>query len=98
MNQGRHGIKVLGLSLLAALGLMAVSAAGAQASGEFTILGHSFTNHPLGSESVEGEFAQGELLVPGLNITFNCTGGLIFGTALLGGVAHVTVLYNGCRY
>ena len=32
MSQGRHGIKVLGLSLIAALGLMAF-AASAQATG-----------------------------------------------------------------
>ncbi len=98
MSQGRHGIKVLGLSLLAALGLMAF-AASAQASGEFLVevggVKKTFTEHGISSESVTGTIAEGELLVPGL-LTINCTGGTFTGTLLLGGTVHANLLYSGC--
>ena len=76
MSQGRHGIKVLGLSLLAALGLMAF-AASAQATGEFTIntgvggTHKTFTEHGLASETVSGTIANGKLLVPGCPSPFH---------------------------
>jgi hypothetical protein len=99
MRQGRHGIKVLGLSLIAALGLMAF-AASAQA-GEYTIneggVHKTFTEHGIASESVEGTVAHGTLLVPGLGLTILCTGGTFSGTVLLGGTAHASILFSGCE-
>lgn len=110
MSQGRHGIKVLGLLLIAALGLMAFTAAAAQA-GEFKIgektvenekkekeqvLDKTFTAAGLSSESVSGTVGAGKLLVPGLKLTFLCTGGTASGTVLLGGTVHATILFSGC--
>lgn len=106
MSQGRHGIKVLGLSLIAALGLMAFTAAAAQA-GEFSLTNGTpettgtFTAKGVASESIEGSVALGELLVPGLGISFHCTGGNITGTVLLKdasskAIAHANILYTGC--
>jgi hypothetical protein len=40
MNYGKQGLKVLGVSLLAAFGLMALGASGAAASGAFLIEGY----------------------------------------------------------
>jgi hypothetical protein len=94
MRQGRHGTKVLGLLLIAALALMAFTAAAAQA-GEFRVEGKTFATHKLASETVSGNVAEGELLVPGL-LTVNCTGGTFTGTAFAGGNASATILYSGC--
>lgn len=96
MSQGRHGIKVLGLSLIAALGLMAFMAAAAQA-GEFKVEGSTFTSKAISSESVSGSVGAGKLLVPGLALTFKCTGGTASGTVLLGGTVHATILFSGCE-
>ncbi len=100
MSQGRHGIKVLGLSLLAALGLMAF-AASAQATGEFLIeeggVKKTFTEHKIAEESVSGTVGEGLLLVPGLPLTIKCTGGTFSGTVLLGGTAHASILFSGCE-
>jgi hypothetical protein len=101
MKQGRHGIKVLGLSLIAALGLMAFMASAAQA-GEFKVTNGSpettgtFTAKGIASETVSGTVAEGKLLVPGLPLTIKCTGGNASGTVLLGGVVHATILFTGC--
>jgi len=101
MSQGRHGIKILGLSLLAALGLMAF-AASAQA-GEWLIntgvggTHKTFTEHGIASETVLGTVAAGKLLVPSLSLTVLCTGGTFTGTILLGGTAHASVLFSGCE-
>jgi hypothetical protein len=91
----KHGIKILGLSLLAAVSMMAVTVAAAQA-GEYRVEGHTFTVHGIASESVEGTIGHGILLVPGLSLEILCTGGTFSGTVLLGGVAHAQALYNGC--
>ncbi len=96
MSQGRRGIKVLGLSLLAALGLMAFTAAAAQA-GEFKLEGSTFTEKGLASETVQGTIAEGEFLLPGISTTLRCTGGTLSGTVLLGGVVHASALFSGCE-
>jgi hypothetical protein len=96
MNQGRHGIKLLGLSLIAALGLVAFTAAAAQA-GEYKIEGKNLTEKGIASESVSGTIAKGSLLVPGLFFTITCTSGAFSGTILLGGVAHASILFSGCE-
>src|SRR6185295_527775 len=100
MNQRRHGIKVLSLSLLVALGLMAF-AASAQATGEFLVEGtpgsvKTFTQHGIASESIAGTLGEGSLLVPALALTIKCTGGTSSGTVLLGGTAHASALFSGC--
>src|SRR6185295_7174201 len=94
-NQKRHSIKVLVLSLLAALGLMAF-AASAQA-GEYKIEGKTATEKGTASESVSGTIAAGKLLFPGLSTTLTCTGGAFSGTILLGGIVHASTLFSGCE-
>ncbi len=77
MNQRRHGLKVLGVSLIAALGLMAFGAAGAQASGEWRIGGKTMSELGLTEETVTGKAEAGVkeiLLVKTLNIQKSCTG------------------------
>jgi hypothetical protein len=99
----KHGIKILGLSLLAVVSMMAVTAAAAQA-GEFRVggpegttdTGKTFTVHGIASESVEGTIGHGILLVPVIGLEILCTGGTFSATVLLGGVVHATALYNGC--
>lgn len=97
MSQGGRGIEILFLSLLAALGLLAFTAAAAQA-GEFKLENNNtFTSKGIASETFEGTIAEGELLLPTIAVTLRCIGGTFSGTALLGGVAHVTALFSGCE-
>lgn len=95
MSQMRR-IRKFGLVLLAAASLAAVGTATAQA-GEFTLNGGSFTSKGLASESIAGTLGEGKLLVPEIGITFKCTGATFNGTVLLGGTAHVGVLFSGCE-
>lgn len=74
----RREIKIVGLALLAALSLMAVTAAGAQAEGEFRVEGKVLK---------EGEVAEGEgtggaskLSVPALKLTIECGSTLLKAT------------------
>lgn len=64
----QYSLKVLGLSVLAALGLMAFAAVGAQA-GEVLVLGKQATVGQEISGSQEGE---GKLLVPALKLEIRC--------------------------
>ncbi len=96
MRQGRNGIKVLGLMLIAALAVMAFTAAAAQA-GEYKINGSTLTTLGLASESVEGTVAEGELLVPGLSLNINCKKGTFTGTIKKGGGASAKILYSECE-
>jgi hypothetical protein len=66
----RRNIKLLGLALLAALSLMAVTAVGAQAEGEFRIEGKALAE---GEEAeLEGTGGASKLSVPGLKLTIEC--------------------------
>ena len=72
----RQGIKLLGLALLAALSMMAVTAVGAQAEGEFRVEGKALAE---GEEAeLEGTGGESTLSVPGLGLKFNCTITLLF--------------------
>ncbi|HEV7399052.1 MAG TPA: hypothetical protein VGN84_02160 [Solirubrobacterales bacterium] len=97
MSQGRHGIKILGLALLAAVSVMAVTAASAMATGEYKLEAKTFTAAGLAKESVAGTGGLGILLVPAIKLELHCTGAdVTSSTVLLGGVAHATVLFLGC--
>jgi hypothetical protein len=99
MSQARRSIRILGLSLLTALGLVAVTAGAAQAAnGHFTLESpaKTFTELEIAEKNVLGTNGEGKLLVPGLGLTFKCTGGSFSGTALQSGIAHGTVLFSGC--
>ncbi len=66
----RANMKVLGLALLAALCMMAVTAAAAQAEGEFRVEGKALAE---GEEAeLEGVGGASELSVPSLGITIHC--------------------------
>jgi hypothetical protein len=91
-----HGLKVLGLSLLAALGLMAITASAAQAE----LLNDNIlvNGNPLGaneSKNYLGEVGEGELLTAG-GVKIHCENGDITGTIHGDGSGSAHVLYNGC--
>jgi hypothetical protein len=76
----RREIKIVALALLAALSLMAVMAAGAQAAGEFRVEGKVLKE---GEEAVlEGSGGASKLTVPKLGLTIECSSVLL--------EAHVT--------
>jgi hypothetical protein len=70
----KYGLKVLGLSLLAALSLMALSAGAAQAvTHEVKILGKTFAELGIDEESLTGKIdTVGALLVTGQNLALTC--------------------------
>jgi hypothetical protein len=97
MSLRKHGLKALGLSFLAALSLMAIGAAGAQANGAFLVGG---ANIPAGLVvNATGEVdLLGVLLVPDLNIEIDCKKFKVkSGTLLTGGVGHAELLYEECE-
>lgn len=96
MTGKTHRLKALGLALTVALGLMAMSAVAAQASGEFLLKGSTFTSLGIASETVKGTGLEGELLVTGLKLEINCTSSDIKGTIFLGGTALAEVTFLGC--
>jgi hypothetical protein len=66
----RRDIKLLSLALLAALSLMVVTAAGAQAEGEFRVEGKALAE---GEEAeTEGSGGASKLSVPALKLTIEC--------------------------
>ena len=95
MKRGRKGIKILGVTLLAALGLMAISVSAAQASGQFLINKTVLTG--TDTETVAGTAGEGELLVEPLGLKINCTSGSVTGVIEAEDKAKATVLYNGCK-
>jgi hypothetical protein len=96
MRQRRYGLKVLGLSLLAVVGLMSFSAA-AQAHEwliEKKVLGTG--GWSLNEATVGGTVLLSLLLVPGLGLEFHCADGEFSGTILRSGTSHALILYLTC--
>jgi hypothetical protein len=92
----RRSMKILGLSLVAALSLMALTAAGAQA-GEFKVGGKTFTAAGVTSETVGGTLPLGILLVSnGLEIHCN-KGDVKHALAKQGGTASAELLFLECK-
>ncbi len=91
----KHGLKVLGMSLLAALGLMALSAAAAQAGSEIQVNGAALKT----TKGVKGAVGAGELLTAG-GVKIGCTagtfGGEVFNSGAVGKI-KVKLLYTGCK-
>lgn len=82
MTQKKHGLKVLGLAVLAALGLMAFGAAAAQ--GSFLILGITLEQLKLEEETFEGHVdTPFSFLVESKNYEVNCPKVNVSGTLLL---------------
>jgi hypothetical protein len=103
MSLRKHGLKVLGLSLMATLGLLAFSASAALAtdSGVFLENGSAITSLKTATGEVD---VLGQLQVPNSNVEIDCTGFNVSQGDLLGsgvgegaGVGHVELLYTGCK-
>ena len=98
MSHGRRGTRILVLSLLATLGLMATGVVGAQAA-EFLIeengVKKTFAEHNLPSETFAGSIGENELLVEGGTKVF-CNNGEPNGTLFQGGKVHAKILFGGC--
>ncbi len=96
MRQGRHGLKVLGLALVAAISVMAVTAVAAQAANQVVIE----TKVETAETELEGTGGKGKLLVPALTLELECTTGKIKGKGKntagsdFHGTAHI--LFHGC--
>src|SRR5262245_22745193 len=100
MILGNYGLKALGLSLFAAIGLLAIGAAGASATtGELKILNAAETTLTELHATLSGEVDLLSVLhVPAINLEMDCTGfevqeGLYLATDNVG---HVKLLYSGC--
>ena len=95
MRDTKRGLKALGLSLLAATGLMVFMAAGASAA-SFNVNGKS----GLHATASGGLIVEVLLLVPGQsNLVIHCaeavvTEGLVYAD---GTKVHVTISYSGCK-
>jgi hypothetical protein len=88
----KHAIKSLTLALMAALGLMAFMAAGAQAEVKMPILVLGKALHA----TIAGTALLGRLLIPALKLEIHCETGDVSGLILEDGVTHVTVLFKEC--
>lgn len=103
MRHSKHVLRAFGLSLLAALSLMAVIAAGAQAenlagtAGVFKILGT--TVEGAAEETATGETVENSvLIVLGLNTEIKCTAiDVTEGKIKASGDANVIILFLGCE-
>jgi hypothetical protein len=102
MSLKKHGLKVLGLSIMAALSLMAFGASAAQAtdSGVFLENEKAITSLKTATGEVD---VLGKLEVTALNVEIDCTGFTVKQGDLLGsgageepGVGHVELLFTGC--
>jgi prepilin-type processing-associated H-X9-DG protein len=93
----KHALKTLGLSLLAALGLMAVVAGSAQAAGEVKVAGS--TSLATGATFSGVQEGLGTLLVPAINFRIVCHSGKVLSATVLSGplgTALGTVKFEEC--
>jgi hypothetical protein len=89
----KHITKILGLSLMAALGLMAFTAVGAQAEVSAKVL----VLHAELEASVTATGLLGRLLVPALKLEIHCEKSTVpSGTVLKDGIIHIVVLFELC--
>jgi len=93
MKQGRHGIKILGLSLLAALGLMAIASSAAQASNFLILETEGGATKETGTAT--GTAGTGKLLLEN-GLTIVCTAGEANATLEAAGMAKATVNFSTC--
>jgi hypothetical protein len=97
MNYKKQGLKALGLSFVAALGLMAFTAAGAQASGTVTVQGLSppFTT-PIAGTIENALHANSRLLILKLNLEISCHKGKAAGHLSNAGHGHAEIIFEHC--
>ena len=103
MNYRKHGLKALGLSLFAVLGLMAFAAAGVQASGLVLVLkadkvGSLVKPFTVGIKGKEHNAlaVDSKLLVLGLNYEIFCHKAGVTGTLTSSGSGSATITFEGC--
>jgi hypothetical protein len=100
MSEARRCANAFGLSLVAALCVMALGAPGAQAAGEFLIeeggVKKTFVEHNVTSSEFLGNISKTVEFLSTL-FTVACETGGIAGTASAGGTVQVTILYEGCE-
>lgn len=100
MSYRKNGLKALGLSFLAALGLMAFMAVSAQAAAQFDLVEGGVEKAIGSTVGFSGNLRAGQealLLAPTQKLVIHCTtvavdDGLLFTT----GFAHAGLLYSGC--
>lgn len=95
MRKTQIGFKVLGMSLLAAICLMACTAAGAQAE-EFRVSGKTFTAQSIASETFDGTIEKTEFSVAWLGFALTCSSGTVSGTMFKGGSINASAEFSGC--
>jgi len=96
MNYGKNGLRLLGLLAVAALSVMALAAASAQAVTPGYLIGGAAVGAL--TATVNGEqLGTGTLLVPGLNFKVNCTKFKV-GTGSINSNSDASgeLLYTGC--
>ncbi len=101
MKLRKHGLRAIGLSLIAALSLMAFTAVSAQAAGEWKIGGKTMSELKLTEETVTGKVEPElplKLLIKALNIYLTCPTIHVNGVLLVGPVAsvHGTTTFLTC--
>ena len=98
MSKRKHGRKLLGLLVVAALGVMAFASAAQALTPEFLVAKKlpAAGLDALVSGKIE-EKTVGTLLIPGLNVEINCTGFTVQEGLIANGVdAKAKLLYEGC--
>jgi len=98
MSYARRGLRALGVSILAALGLMAVTAGGAQASGTFLIAGLAapWSNVPIVGEADAPLANQNRFWILNLNIEVYCHEAAVGGTISSNGHGHAEIKFTTC--
>jgi hypothetical protein len=95
MRRTLRGSQVLCLSLLLTVGLLAATAATAQA-GEFRVNKSTFSASKITSETFSGEVGESKFSVAWLGFEIICTGATLSGTATQGGAVSVNSNFKGC--
>ena len=95
MNYLKQGLRVLGLSLLAILGLVVFTVSGALASGTVLVEGLSppFTVEIKGKQH---NALEGRLLILSLNMEIFCHNASVSGTLSSAGAGKGTITFKGC--
>ena len=100
MTLGKHELKALGLSLLTALSLMAITAAGASATtGKLLILNAAKTTASELNAVLTGAMDLLNVLhVPAINLEIHCTAFTVSNGTYLASddVGHLNALFSGC--
>src|ERR1044072_9174665 len=95
----RQSIKVLGLTLLVVFSVMAVTAVGAQAEGEFRVEGKALAEGDIAE--LEGVGGKSQFTVPGIKLTIECASVLLEAktkNVKIGAVKHAHAEHHVLRH